>query len=88
MKLTLSLSIQIATSNMTNIKLNENKSELHLFCSKIKLNSEVEALKLRPNGALPPFRPVILDPANPVYLPPYSMVFMIIHGINVPACSA
>lgn len=65
-----------------------NKSELYLFCSEIKLNGETEALKLQPNGDLPPFRPVILDSANPVLLPPYSMAFMIIHGTNVSACSA
>lgn len=60
----------------------------HLQSSEIKLNGETEALKLLPNGDLPPFRPVIVDPANPVFLPPYSMVFMIIHGIDVSACSA
>lgn len=65
-----------------------NKYKLYSFHSEIKLNSETETLKLRPNGDLPPFRPVILDPINPVILPPYSIVFMIIHGINVPACSA
>lgn len=54
----------------------------------IKLNGETEALKLRPNGDLPPFRPVILDITNSIFLPPYSMVFIIIHGIDVPACSA
>ncbi|XP_028049551.1 heparanase [Monomorium pharaonis] len=58
----------------------------HLQSYKIKLNNETEALKLRPNGDLPPFRPVILD-SNPVFLPPYSMVFLIIHGLDVPACS-
>ncbi|XP_018313598.1 heparanase isoform X1 [Mycetomoellerius zeteki] len=60
----------------------------HLLSSEIKLNGETEALKLQPNGDLPPFRPVILDSANPVLLPPYSMAFMIIHGTNVSACSA
>lgn len=65
-----------------------SKYKLCSFRSGIKLNSESETLKLRPNGDLPPFRPVILDPINPIILPPYSMVFMIIHGINVPACSA
>lgn len=65
-----------------------NKFELYSFHREIKLNGETEALKLRPNGDLPPFRPVILDPTNSVFLPSYSMVFMIIHGIDVPACSA
>ncbi|XP_018393336.1 PREDICTED: heparanase-like [Cyphomyrmex costatus] len=60
----------------------------HLQSSEIKLNGETEALKLQPNGDLPPFRPVILDPTYPIVLPPYSIVFMIIHGIDVPACSA
>jgi len=63
-----------------------SESELYLFCSEIRLNGGV--LKLRPNGDLPPFRPMILDSMIPVFLPPYSMVFMIIHGIDVPACSA
>ncbi|XP_011155752.1 heparanase isoform X1 [Solenopsis invicta] len=59
-----------------------------LQSSEIKLNNEAEALKLRSNGDLPPFRPVILDTTVPVLLPPYSMVFMILHGLDVPACSA
>ncbi|XP_032688357.1 heparanase-like isoform X2 [Odontomachus brunneus] len=57
----------------------------HLQSSYIKLNDEI--LKLRPNGNLPQFRPRILEPTNPIILPPYSMVFMVIHGIEVPACS-
>lgn len=56
----------------------------NLQSSEIKLNSKV--LKLRPNGDLPPFQSIILDPTDPVILPPYSMVFMIIHGIDIPAC--
>ncbi|XP_029166615.1 heparanase-like [Nylanderia fulva] len=55
-----------------------------LQSSEIKLNSEV--LKLQPNGNLPPFRPIILDPTDPVILSPYSMVFIIIHGIDIPVC--
>ncbi|XP_011699485.1 PREDICTED: heparanase-like [Wasmannia auropunctata] len=58
----------------------------NLQSSKIKLNGEV--LKLLPDGELPPFRPVIIKPyVENVSLPPYSMVFMIIHGVDVPACS-
>ncbi|XP_011341385.2 heparanase isoform X2 [Ooceraea biroi] len=57
----------------------------YLQSSEIKVNGEV--LKLRPNGDLPPFRPRILDPTDPIILPPYSMAFMVIHGLEVPACS-
>ncbi|XP_014487586.1 PREDICTED: heparanase-like isoform X2 [Dinoponera quadriceps] len=57
----------------------------YLQSSEIKMNDEV--LKLRPNGNLPPFRPRILKPTDPIILSPYSMVFMVIHGIEVPACS-
>ncbi|KAL6446435.1 hypothetical protein ACFW04_001186 [Cataglyphis niger] len=56
----------------------------NLQSSKIKLNGEV--LKLQPNGDLPPFQSIILDPMHPVILPSYSMVFMIIHGIDIPVC--
>lgn len=45
-----------------------------------------EILKLRPDGELPPFRPAVLDLKDPVILPPYSMVFIVVHGIEVPAC--
>ncbi|XP_015439396.1 PREDICTED: heparanase-like [Dufourea novaeangliae] len=51
----------------------------------IKMNGKI--LKLQPNGDLPPFRPVILEPTQVITLPPYSMVFMIIHGAEVPACN-
>ncbi|KAL0110823.1 hypothetical protein PUN28_014045 [Cardiocondyla obscurior] len=58
----------------------------HLQSSKIWLNDEIEPLKLRPNGDLPPFKPIILDPAYAVQVPPYSMVFMIIQNIDIPDC--
>ncbi|XP_017889538.1 heparanase-like isoform X2 [Ceratina calcarata] len=50
----------------------------------IKMNGRT--LKLQPNGRLPPFRPVILEPSNLIILPPYSMVFIVIHGAKIPAC--
>ncbi|GAB1860011.1 Heparanase [Camponotus japonicus] len=56
----------------------------NLQSSEIKLNGQV--LKLRSNGDLPPFQSIILDPMDPVILPPYSMVFMIVHGIDIPVC--
>ncbi|EFN87075.1 Heparanase [Harpegnathos saltator] len=58
----------------------------HLQSSEIKMNDEV--LKLQPNGSLPLFRPKILKSTDSVILSPYSMVFMIIYGIEVPACSS
>lgn len=70
-----------------NVKINYIEMHLRniLFRSNIKMNGEV--LKLRSNGDLPPFRPKILDSTDPIILSPYSMVFMVIHGIQVPACS-
>lgn len=56
----------------------------HLQSSEIKLNGEV--LNLQPNGHLPPFRSKTLDPTDPVILPPYSMVFIIIHYLDIPVC--
>lgn len=43
-------------------------------------------LKLQPNGDLPPFWPIISEPTKAITLPPYSMVFIVIHGANVSAC--
>lgn len=57
-----------------------------LQSSEIKMNGKI--LKLQANGDLPPFRPVILEPGQMITLPPYSMVFMVIHGAEAPACSA
>lgn len=62
-----------------------NKFELYLFRSEIKVNGKV--LELQPDGSLPPFEPEIKSPYTPIILPPYSMVFMIIYGVDVPACS-
>lgn len=50
----------------------------------IKMNGKI--LKLQPNGKLPPFRPVILEPSDLITLLPYSMVFIVLHGAKVPAC--
>ncbi|XP_076240617.1 heparanase [Calliopsis andreniformis] len=50
----------------------------------IKMNENI--LKLQPNGDLPPFLPIILEPTQVITLPPYSMVFIVIHGVDVPAC--
>ncbi|XP_076631282.1 heparanase isoform X1 [Colletes latitarsis] len=52
----------------------------------IKMNGKV--LKLQPNENLPPFGPIILEPTQVIPLPPYSMVFIVIHGAEVPACKA
>lgn len=46
-----------------------------------------EILKLQ-NGKLPPFHPIIISPTQIITLPPFSMVFMVIHGIHVPACNS
>lgn len=51
----------------------------------IKMNGE--ELKLSPSGNLPPFNPVILHLGQFMTLPAHSMVFIIIHGVKVPACS-
>ncbi|XP_054001541.1 heparanase-like [Hylaeus anthracinus] len=52
----------------------------------IKMNGKI--LKLEPDGSLPPFWPIILEPTQVITLPPYSMVFIVIHGVKVPACEA
>lgn len=57
----------------------------HLQSSEIKVNGKL--LELQPDGSLPPFEPEINDPYTPIILPPYSMVFIIIYGVDVPACS-
>ncbi|KAI4503009.1 hypothetical protein M0802_002053 [Mischocyttarus mexicanus] len=48
------------------------------------LNGEI--LKLESDGKLPPFKPVILNPTQFFTLPPFSIIFMVIHGIDAPAC--
>ncbi|XP_076166182.1 heparanase [Ptiloglossa arizonensis] len=58
----------------------------HFQSRTIKMNEII--LKLQPNGDLPPFVPIILDPIQMITLPPYSMVFIVIHGAGVPACKA
>ncbi|XP_076678139.1 heparanase [Andrena cerasifolii] len=50
----------------------------------MKMNGKL--LILQPNGDLPPFSPVILEPTEAISLPSYSMVFLVIHGADVPAC--
>ncbi|XP_017762991.1 PREDICTED: heparanase-like [Eufriesea mexicana] len=50
----------------------------------IKINGEI--LKLQSNGNLPPFRPIILELSQSITLPPYSMVFIVIHDTKIPAC--
>ncbi|XP_043266874.1 heparanase-like isoform X2 [Venturia canescens] len=56
----------------------------HLQSSEIRMNGET--LKLKPDGTLPPFKPIILDLSHSINLPGYSMIFMTIHGADVPAC--
>ncbi|XP_033322197.2 heparanase [Megalopta genalis] len=56
----------------------------YLQSKDIKMNGKT--LKLQPDGSLPPFPPVILEPTGSIELPPYSMVYMVIHGAEVPAC--
>ncbi|KAE9542850.1 hypothetical protein AGLY_002761 [Aphis glycines] len=50
----------------------------------IKLNGK--DLNLLLNGDLPPFKPVILKIGKFITLPAYSMVFIVMHGIDIPAC--
>lgn len=57
----------------------------YLQSSVIKLNGET--LTLRSDGSLPPFKPVILKPTEPITIPPYSMIFMVVHDAAVPACA-
>lgn len=56
----------------------------NFFFRTIKINGEL--LKLESNGNLPPFRPIVLEPTEQITLPPYSMIFIIIHNAKVPAC--
>nr|XP_034193899.1 heparanase-like [Osmia lignaria]XP_034193900.1 heparanase-like [Osmia lignaria] len=51
----------------------------------IKMNGKI--LQLQPNGNLPPFRPIILELAQAITLPPYSMVFIVIHDTKFSACN-
>lgn len=46
-----------------------------------------ETLKLESNGELPQFKPVVLDPYDIIVLPPYSMAFIVLRGINLAACA-
>ncbi|XP_027840651.2 heparanase-like isoform X2 [Aphis gossypii] len=50
----------------------------------IKLNGK--DLNLLFNGDLPPFKPVILKIGKFITLPAHSMVFIVMHGIDIPAC--
>ncbi|XP_076301398.1 heparanase [Lasioglossum baleicum] len=56
----------------------------HLQSRVIKMNGKT--LKLQPDGNLPSFWPVILEPTEKITLPPYSMVFVVIHGVEIPEC--
>ncbi|XP_047366033.1 heparanase-like [Vespa velutina] len=56
----------------------------HLTSRNIRMNGEI--LKLQNDGKLPPFHPIIMNPTQIIILPPFSMVFMVIHGVHVPAC--
>ncbi|XP_017791859.1 PREDICTED: heparanase-like [Habropoda laboriosa] len=51
----------------------------------IQLNGKI--LQLLPNGNLPPFQPIVLEPTQLITLPPYSMVFIVVHGAKVPVCN-
>ncbi|XP_023288563.1 heparanase isoform X2 [Orussus abietinus] len=57
----------------------------HLQSRNINLNGEV--LNLRSNGHLPPFKPVTLNTLESIELPSYSMIFLVIHHVNIPVCS-
>lgn len=46
-----------------------------------------EELNLLPNGDLPPFKPIILEAGRLITLPGYSMVFIVMHGVDIFACS-
>lgn len=50
----------------------------------IKINGEI--LKLQSNGNLPSFQPIVFEPTQRITLPPYSMIFIVIHGAKVPVC--
>ncbi|XP_046627422.1 heparanase-like [Neodiprion virginianus] len=56
----------------------------HLQSRFIKMNNQT--LMLRPDGKLPPFNPIILDPDEKIEFPPHSMYFLIYHGMQIPAC--
>ncbi|XP_046750620.1 heparanase-like [Diprion similis] len=58
----------------------------HLQSRFIKMNNQT--LMLQPDGKLPPFNPVIVDPGEDIELPSYSMYFLIYHGLPIPACEA
>ncbi|CAL7938471.1 unnamed protein product [Xylocopa violacea] len=51
----------------------------------IKMNGKILNL-LQPGDHLPSFQPKVSVPTQPVILPPYSMVFIVIHGAKVPVC--
>ncbi|XP_015112994.1 heparanase [Diachasma alloeum] len=55
-----------------------------LKSSEIRLNGDI--LKLKPDGSLPPFTPVIIDPSQIITLPPLSMAFIVAHGADIRAC--
>ncbi|KAK0097774.1 hypothetical protein PV326_013813 [Microctonus aethiopoides] len=58
----------------------------YLKSREIRLNGDI--LALNPDGSLPPFKPIIIDPAYIIVLPPFSMAFIILHGANAQACAA
>ncbi|XP_076395174.1 heparanase-like [Megachile rotundata] len=59
-------------------------TSVYLQSRAIKLNGKI--LRLQPNGNLPSFEPVILNFTQPILLPSYSMVFIVIHDTKIPAC--
>ncbi|KAH0558088.1 heparanase-like [Cotesia glomerata] len=70
---------------------NSRKSKLFLYIltadslqsRDIRLNGEI--LTLNPDGSLPAFKPVIMD-SQVITLPPYSMAFILMHGVEHRAC--
>lgn len=55
-----------------------------LYFSRVVLNDV--PLELTKEGNLPPFKPTLLDSRHPIYIPKYSIVFWVFHGVDFPAC--
>ncbi|XP_066581428.1 heparanase-like [Prorops nasuta] len=51
----------------------------------IQLNGEV--LRLGANGELPPLDPLIIDPDLPIHIPAYSISFIVLVNVDIPACA-
>ena len=56
----------------------------YLQSKNILLNGEL--LQFHQNGSIPHFHKNALDPQKALTLPRYSMVFLLIDGLDVPAC--